>query len=544
MHIMYHYACLLVSLQDLVVVSALPLQDDDHVSTVKQWLGCSLLSLLGEEHQDEFKQLLVKLYDKKDYLSVRICDCKFGGRLTLVTGLLIDQNTALLRLSSVDGNGQQSSESNLQPLNNFEKHLQRFLDNYEKSKANGADQTAQGPLVLLSAASDALEHADDFLGAYDVQRSDYVTGRHSDSTMQDLGINENCDSMNAGDYAVYHHADTNVALLKLTDQILLVYSSPKRPIVNDSGYEGSNSNLDEFAIFITSPVNQFFDNAKDPLRALSRAAGTQTASAKSSHDKKMLKKRGNIRKKKVHQAVTTEGDNDEGNAKQDAQNLRVDTKFKLEEKISMMKSAKILRQLNQHCESCGIRDSPEWRKGPNGLKTLCNACGLKYARKIAKSSNRQMDSAFPQTPQESPVHTVQSNSGSGDHWQTSTQSAMASSDSSTPSKPAQQLIAPKLPLLMQGQQQPTLDPNNALAQQLYTNYQPLVPKYQLVPVFQYVSPMTSVQQQKYTPRMFPQGFMSPQMLRGQFITLLDTIQRPVAKLPISPVKRQAAKSNQ
>ncbi|KAI3633014.1 hypothetical protein MIR68_009089 [Amoeboaphelidium protococcarum] len=540
---MYHYACLLVSLQDLSVVSALPLQDDDQVSMVKQWLGCSLLSLLGEEHQDEFKQLLVKLYDKKDQLSVRTCDCKFGGRFTLVTGLLIDQNTALLRLSSVDGNGQQQ-DRNLQPLNNFEQHLQRFLDDYEKSKANGADQTAQGPLALLSAASDALEHADDFLGAYDVTKSDYVTGLHSDSTMQDLGISENRDSMNAGDYAVYHHADTNVALLKLTDQILLAYSSPKRSIVNDSGYEGSNSNLDEFANLITSPVNQFFDNAKDPLRALSRAAGTQTASAKSSHDKKMLKKRGNVRKKKVHQAVASEGDNDdEGNAKQDAQNLRVDTKFKLEEKISMMKSAKILRQLNQHCESCGIRDSPEWRKGPNGLKTLCNACGLKYARKIAKSSNRQMDSAFPQTPQESPVHTSQSSSGSGDNWQAPAQSSITLNDPSTPSKPAQQLISPKLPLLMQSQQ-PTLDPNSALAQQLYTNYQPLVPKYQLVPVFQYVSPMTSVQQQKYTPRMFPQSFMSPQMLRGQFITPLDTIQRPVAKLPISPVKRQAAKSNQ
>ncbi|KAI3633780.1 hypothetical protein MIR68_008112 [Amoeboaphelidium protococcarum] len=541
---MYHYACLLVSLQDLSVVSALPLQDDDQVSIVQYWLGCSLLSLLGEEHQDDFKQLLVKLYDKKDYLSVRTCDCKFGGRLTLVTGLLIDQNTALLRLSSGDANYQQS-ERNLQPLNNFEKYLQRFLDDYEKSKANGADQKAQGPLALLSAASDALEHADDFIGAYDVTKSDYVTGRHSDFTMQDLGINEHNDTLNADDYAVYHHADTNVALLQLTDQILMVYSSPKRPLVNDSGYEGSNSNLDEFANFITSPVNQFFDNAKDPLRALSRAAGTQTASVKSSHDKKVVKKRSNIRKKKAHHSVTLgqDGDN-EGNSKQDAKNLRVDTKFKLEEKITMMKSAKILRQLNQHCESCGIRDSPEWRKGPNGLKTLCNACGLKYARKIAKSSNRQLDSGFPQTPQESPVHTSQISSGSGDNWEAPTQSAITFNDPSTPSKPAQQLIAPKLPLLMQSQQQPTLDPNSALAQQLYTNYQPLMPKYQLVPVFQYVSPMTSVQQQKYTPRMFPQGFMSPQMLRGQFITPLETIQRPVAKLPISPVKRQAAKSNQ
>jgi PAS domain S-box-containing protein len=29
------------------------------------------------------------------------------------------------------------------------------------------------------------------------------------------------------------------------------------------------------------------------------------------------------------------------------------------------------------CTDCGTLDSPEWRKGPNGPKTLCNACGCK-----------------------------------------------------------------------------------------------------------------------------------------------------------------------
>lgn len=31
------------------------------------------------------------------------------------------------------------------------------------------------------------------------------------------------------------------------------------------------------------------------------------------------------------------------------------------------------------CTDCGTLDSPEWRKGPNGPKTLCNACGCEYA---------------------------------------------------------------------------------------------------------------------------------------------------------------------
>ena len=31
------------------------------------------------------------------------------------------------------------------------------------------------------------------------------------------------------------------------------------------------------------------------------------------------------------------------------------------------------------CTDCGTLDSPEWRKGPNGPKTLCNACGREYS---------------------------------------------------------------------------------------------------------------------------------------------------------------------
>lgn len=34
------------------------------------------------------------------------------------------------------------------------------------------------------------------------------------------------------------------------------------------------------------------------------------------------------------------------------------------------------------CTDCGTLDSPEWRKGPNGPKTLCNACGCKLIQKI------------------------------------------------------------------------------------------------------------------------------------------------------------------
>ncbi|GAA5981103.1 hypothetical protein JCM5350_007155 [Sporobolomyces pararoseus] len=46
------------------------------------------------------------------------------------------------------------------------------------------------------------------------------------------------------------------------------------------------------------------------------------------------------------------------------------------------------------CRDCGRTDSPEWRKGPEGPKTLCNACGLRYA-KIKSRLDKQASGALP-----------------------------------------------------------------------------------------------------------------------------------------------------
>ncbi|WFC94339.1 hypothetical protein MBRA1_000969 [Malassezia brasiliensis] len=43
------------------------------------------------------------------------------------------------------------------------------------------------------------------------------------------------------------------------------------------------------------------------------------------------------------------------------------------------------------CSSCGKSNSPEWRRGPSGHKTLCNACGLRYARSLSNKRKRAKD---------------------------------------------------------------------------------------------------------------------------------------------------------
>ncbi|KAM3554749.1 hypothetical protein MY1884_005968 [Beauveria asiatica] len=37
----------------------------------------------------------------------------------------------------------------------------------------------------------------------------------------------------------------------------------------------------------------------------------------------------------------------------------------------------------RRCHNCGVIeiDTPEWRRGPNGSNTLCNACGRSYAKR-------------------------------------------------------------------------------------------------------------------------------------------------------------------
>lgn len=39
---------------------------------------------------------------------------------------------------------------------------------------------------------------------------------------------------------------------------------------------------------------------------------------------------------------------------------------------------------NTMCTQCGSTQTPEWRSGPSGSRTLCNACGLFYSKLVKK----------------------------------------------------------------------------------------------------------------------------------------------------------------
>lgn len=46
-----------------------------------------------------------------------------------------------------------------------------------------------------------------------------------------------------------------------------------------------------------------------------------------------------------------------------------------------------ITKAEKRCQSCNTTESPEWRRGPGGSGSLCNACGLHFAKLIKKKVN-------------------------------------------------------------------------------------------------------------------------------------------------------------
>ena len=56
------------------------------------------------------------------------------------------------------------------------------------------------------------------------------------------------------------------------------------------------------------------------------------------------------------------------------------------------------RITGRKCAHCGSQKTSEWRMGPEGRGTLCNACGLRYRKKLKANQPPKAKAASSSAP--------------------------------------------------------------------------------------------------------------------------------------------------
>lgn len=96
-------------------------------------------------------------------------------------------------------------------------------------------------------------------------------------------------------------------------------------------------------------------------------------------------------------------------------------RFKSEPDMRMPKKRGRKKKANTICSQCRLENTPEWRRGPEGSRTLCNACGLFYLKltkrfgpnqagtimRVKKSRNEIYDRLVPTDEQRDEICGVQ-----------------------------------------------------------------------------------------------------------------------------------------
>jgi len=94
------------------------------------------------------------------------------------------------------------------------------------------------------------------------------------------------------------------------------------------------------------------------------------------------------------------------------------------------------------CHSCNIRETPEWRRGPDGARTLCNACGLHYAKLMRKRDKAQgTNGDLPRIDLDTLRASARA-SDTGDKARSSKQQSQSSHPSDEPSSSTEQAMPP------------------------------------------------------------------------------------------------------
>jgi len=54
---------------------------------------------------------------------------------------------------------------------------------------------------------------------------------------------------------------------------------------------------------------------------------------------------------------------------------------------TLLKKVTKSKEESRCCDECKTKETSEWRRGPKGRHSLCNACGLRWSRKAKQEEN-------------------------------------------------------------------------------------------------------------------------------------------------------------
>ncbi|KTA95201.1 Protein GAT2 [Nakaseomyces glabratus] len=130
-----------------------------------------------------------------------------------------------------------------------------------------------------------------------------------------------------------------------------------------------------------SHVEQCADNATDKP---SKNERSQYKSKVTSRENRVTKKDQSAADAKIQSKCDKSSIRTTGKVtKPSKENLTKRRQYEAKSNTTSSSSEKVTVEITLRCHHCGESDTPEWRRGPYGSRTLCNACGLFY-RKLTK----------------------------------------------------------------------------------------------------------------------------------------------------------------